>query len=100
MTPADDQYIQLLAQNKMVHDADFNDCNEAAEGRWFANQVSTAPHPLDKAKSLVKMVTDTTSMKSDQAEWEVESAVYVYAPQTIPKLKDEAAQQPPPPPAT
>ena len=26
MTPADDQYIQLLAQNKMVHNADFNDC--------------------------------------------------------------------------
>lgn len=32
MSPADDQYIKLLAQNKMVHNADFNDCSEAAEG--------------------------------------------------------------------
>ena len=95
MTPADDQYIKLLAQNKMVHTADFNDCTEAAEGRWFADQVRTAPDPYGKGKSLVKMVTDTTSMSHDQAEWEVESAIFVYAPQMIPKIKDEAAQQAP-----
>lgn len=100
LTPADEQYVQLLAQNKMVHNADFSDCNEAAEGRWFADQVRTAPDPYGKAKSLVKMVTDTTPMKSDQAEWEVESAIYVYAPQVIPKIKDEAAQQPPAQPAS
>ena len=40
------------------------------------------------------MVTDTTPMNSNQAEWEVESAIYVYAPQVIPKIKDEAAQLP------
>ena len=41
------------------------------------------------------MVTDTTPMNADQAEWEVESAIYVYAPQMIPKIKDQAAQQQP-----
>ena len=95
LSPQDEQYIALLAQNKMVHDDSFTDCHEAAEGRWFADQVRTAPDPYGKGKSLVKMVTDTTSMSHDQAEWEVESAIFVYAPQMIPKIKDEAAQQAP-----
>ncbi len=95
MTPADDQYINLLAQNSMVHSADFNDCNMTAEGRWFANQVRTSPDPLATAKKLVKMVTDTTPMDAKQAEWEVESAVYVYAPDMVPKIKDEFGQQAP-----
>lgn len=93
MTAADDQYIKLLAQNKMVHTADFDDCNMTAEGRWFANQVKNSPNPFGKAQDLVNMVTSTTPMKQPQAEWEVESAIYVYAPQVIPKIKDEAAQQ-------
>ena len=97
MSPADDQYINLLAQNKMVHSADFNDCTEATEGRWFADQVSTAPDPLGRGKELVNFVTSTTQMSSDKAEWEVESAVYVYAPQMIPKMKDEAGQAAPAP---
>ena len=95
MSPADDQYIKLLAQNKMVHNADFNDCSEAAEGRWFASQVRANPNPFGEAQELVNMVTRTTPMKQAQAEWEVESAIYVYAPDLIPKLKDEAAHQPP-----
>ena len=92
MTAQDDQYIKLLAQNKMVHTADFNDCNMSAEGRWFANQVRSSADPYGTAKNLVKMVDDTTPMDAKQAEWEVESAIYVYAPQVIPKIKDEAAQ--------
>lgn len=99
MTPADDQYIKLLAQNKMVHNADFNDCSEAAEGRWFADQVRANPNPFGEAQELVNMVTNTTSMSQSQAEWEVESAIYVYAPQLIPKLKDQAARQAPGQPA-
>ncbi|MFZ1176738.1 MAG: hypothetical protein WAO15_10825 [Mycobacterium sp.] len=95
MTAQDDQYIHLLAQNKMVHTADFDDCNMSAEGRWFANQVRTSADPYVTAKNLVKMVDDTTPMDAKQAEWEVESAIYVYAPQVIPKIKDEAAQQTP-----
>ena len=96
LTPADDQYINLLAQNKMVHNADFSDCTEAAEGRWFANQVRGAADPYGKAKELVNMVTETTGMTEDQAEWEVESAVYVYAPEMVPKIKDQYAHQAPP----
>lgn len=95
LTPADDQYIKLLAQNKMVHNADFNDCHEAAEGRWFADQVRANPNPFGEAQELVNMVTRTTPMSQAQAEWEVESAIYVYAPDLIPKLKNQAAQQPP-----
>ena len=95
MTAADDQYINLLAQNKMIHTADFNDCNMTVEGRWFADQVRHSPDPLGTARSLMKMVTDTTPMDADQAEWEVESAVYVYAPKMIPKIKDEYAHQAP-----
>ena len=95
LTAQDEQYIQLLAQNNMIHKADFNDCHEAAEGRWFADQVRTAADPMARAKALVKMVTDTTPMTHDQAEWEVESAVYVYAPEMVPKIKDEAARQAP-----
>jgi hypothetical protein len=34
-------------------------------------------------------------MDSKQAEWEVESAVFVYAPEMVPKIKDQAAHQPP-----
>jgi hypothetical protein len=91
LSPKDDQYIQLLAQNKMVHNADFSDCTEAAEGRWFADQVRNHPNPFGEAQELVNMITNTTSMSQAQAEWEVESAIYVYAPETIPKIKDQAA---------
>lgn len=91
LSPKDDQYIQLLAQNKMVHNADFSDCTEAAEGRWFADQVRNHPNPFGEAQELVNMITNTTSMSQAQAEWEVESAIYVYAPDMIPKIKDQAA---------
>ncbi len=91
LSPKDDQYIQLLAQNKMVHNADFSDCTEAAEGRWFADQVRNHPNPFGEAQELVNMITNTTSMNQAQAEWEVESAIYVYAPDVIPKIKDQAA---------
>lgn len=99
MSPADDQYIKLLAQNKMVHNADFNDCSEAAEGRWFASQVRSNPNPFGEGQELINMITRTTPMSQAQAEWEVESAVYVYAPDMIPKMKDEAARQVPGQPA-
>src|SRR5690242_1426584 len=49
LTPADDQYINLLAQNKMVHNADYSDCSEAAEGRWFADQVRANANPFGEA---------------------------------------------------
>ncbi|OBH34293.1 hypothetical protein A5692_13270 [Mycobacterium sp. E342] len=91
LSPKDDQYINLLAQNKMVHNADFSDCTEAAEGRWFADQVRNHPNPFGEAQELVNMITNTTSMDQKQAEWEVESAIYVYAPDMIPKIKDQAA---------
>jgi hypothetical protein len=91
LSPADDQYITLLAQNKMVHNADFSDCHEAAEGRWFADQVRHNPNPFGEAQELVNMVTSTTPMSQSQAEWEVESAIYVYAPDMVPKIKDQAA---------
>ncbi|OBH40527.1 hypothetical protein A5690_24715 [Mycobacterium intracellulare] len=92
MTPKDDQYINLLAQNKMIHSAEFNDCNMTAEGRWFADQVRSADNPLAAGKRLVNMVTNTTPLKPDQAEWEVESAIFVYAPEMIPAIKGQAAQ--------
>ena len=41
------------------------------------------------------MITRTTPMSQDQAEWEVESAIYVYAPEMIPKIKAEAGQSAP-----
>ena len=97
LSQADDQYINLLAQNKMTHTADFNDCHMAAEGRWFASQVRSHPNPFGEAQELVNMVTDTTHMTQAQAEWEVESAIYVYAPEMIPKIKDQAGQQMPGP---
>ncbi|ASL14670.1 hypothetical protein MINTM008_23310 [Mycobacterium intracellulare] len=93
LSPADDQYINLLAQNNMVHTAEYSDCHEAAEGRWFANQVKSSSDPFGRAKELVNMVTNTTPLKADKAEWEVESAIYVYAPEVIPKIKDQAAKQ-------
>ncbi|WP_406815044.1 hypothetical protein [Mycobacterium sp. M23085] len=92
LTPADDQYINLLAQNKMVHNADFSDCHEAAEGRWFADQVRANANPFGEAQELINMITSTTPMSQAQAEWEVESAIYVYAPDLIPKIKDQAAK--------
>ncbi len=92
LSPADDQYVNLLAQNKMVHNADFTDCHEAAEGRWFADQVRSHPYPFGEAQELVNMITNTTPMSQAQAEWEVESAIYVYAPEVIPKIKDQAAK--------
>jgi hypothetical protein len=92
LSQADDQYINLLAQNKMTHTADFTDCHMAAEGRWFADQVRSHPNPFGEAQELVNMVTNTTHMSQAQAEWEVESAIYVYAPDMIPKIKDGAAQ--------
>lgn len=91
LSPADDQYIKLLAQNKMVHTADFSDCHEAAEGRWFADQVRANPNPFGEGQELINMITNTTPMTQAQAEWEVESAIYVYAPELIPKIKDQAA---------
>lgn len=96
-SPADDQYIKLLAQNKMTHSADVNDCNLIAEGRWLADQVRTSPDPYGTARRLVQVMDDKTSMNAKQAEWEVETAIYVYAPDMIPKIKNEAAQQPPAP---
>ncbi|GAB1813794.1 hypothetical protein MUNTM_28330 [Mycobacterium sp. MUNTM1] len=97
MSPADDQYINLLAQNKMVHNADFNDCSEAAEGRWFADQVRSNPNPYGEGQELINMITRTTSMTQAQAEWEVESAIFVYAPEMIPKIKGQAGQPGPAP---
>jgi hypothetical protein len=97
LTPADDQYIKLLAQNKMVHNADYSDCHEAAEGRWFADQVRANPNPFDEGQELINMITRTTPMTQAQAEWEVESAIYVYAPELIPKIKAQAGQQAPAP---
>ncbi|CQD11413.1 hypothetical protein BN000_02387 [Mycobacterium europaeum] len=99
LSPADDQYIKLLAQNKLVHNADSSDCSEAAEGRWFAGQVRANPNPFGEAQELVNMITRTTPMNQAQAEWEVESAIYVYAPDLIPRLKDQAAGQVPGQPA-
>jgi hypothetical protein len=92
LSAADDQYINLLAQNKMTHTADFNDCHMVAEGRWFADQVRSHPNPFGEAQELVNMVTSTTPMSQAQAEWEVESAIYVYAPDVIPRIKDQAAK--------
>lgn len=92
LTQADDQYINLLAQNKMIHSAEFSDCHMVAEGRWFADQVRSHPNPFGEAQELVNMVTSTTHMSQAQAEWEVESAIYVYAPDLIPKIKDGAAK--------
>lgn len=97
LTTQDEQYINLLAQGKMIHGADFNDCHMVAEGKWFASQVRTASDPLATAKSLVKMVSDGTPMNADQAEFEVEAAIYTYAPEMVPKIKDQFAQQLPPP---
>lgn len=91
LTPKDDQYINLLAQNKLVHNAENSDCSEAAEGRWFADQVRANPNPFGEGQELVNMITRTTPMTQAQAEWEVESAIYVYAPELIPKIKDQAA---------
>lgn len=94
MSAKDDQYINLLAQNKMIHTAEFNDCSMTAEGRWFADQVRNSANPLATGNNLVNMVTNTTAMKHDQAEWEVESAIFVYAPEMIPAIKGQAAQGP------
>lgn len=94
MTPADDRYINLLAQNKLVHNADFNDCSEAAEGRWFADQVRSNPNPYGEGQELINMITRTTPMSQAQAEWEVESAIFVYAPEMIPKIKSQAPAGP------
>lgn len=97
LTPADDQYVKLLAQNKMVHNADYSDCHEAAEGRWFADQVRANPNPYGEGQELINMITRTTPMSQAQAEWEVESAIFVYAPELIPKIKAQAGQQGPGP---
>ncbi|MDM4142415.1 MULTISPECIES: hypothetical protein [Mycobacterium] len=97
LTPADDQYVKLLAQNKMVHNADYSDCHEAAEGRWFADQVRSNPNPYGEGQELINMITRTTPMSQAQAEWEVESAIFVYAPEMIPKIKSQAGQQGPAP---
>ena len=97
LSPADDQYIKLLAQNKMVHNADYSDCHEAAEGRWFADQVRANPNPFGEGQELINMITRTTPMSQAQAEWEVESAIFVYAPDLIPKIKAQAGQPGPAP---
>ncbi len=96
LTAEDDHYINLLAQDKMIHTADFTDCHMAAEGRWFADQVRHSADPLGTARSLMKMVTDTTPMTAQQAEWEVECAIFCYAPEMIPQIKDEKAHEAPP----
>ena len=43
------------------------------------------------------MITRTTPMTQAQAEWEVESAIFVYAPELIPKIKAQAGQAGPAP---
>ena len=68
LSQADDQYINLLAQNKMVHNADYSDCHEAAEGRWFADQVRANPNPFGEGQELVNMITRTTPLSQAQAE--------------------------------
>jgi hypothetical protein len=73
LTAHDEQFIHLLAQNNMIHTADFNDCRLATEGRWLADQVRTAVDPMARGKSLMTLLTDTSSMDAKQAEWEVES---------------------------
>jgi hypothetical protein len=95
LTAQDEQYIHLLAQNDMIHTSDFNDCRLTTEGRWLADQVRTAADPMARSKSLITLLTDTSSMDAKQAEWEVESAIYVYAPEMVPKIKDQAAHPPP-----
>lgn len=95
LTSQDDQYIQLLAQNTMTHRTDANDCDVAAEGRSYADQVRQSADPLGTARSLVHKVAEATSMNEQQAEWEIESAVFVYAPEMIPLIKNQLAQQPP-----
>ena len=100
LSKQDERYINLLAQDKLIHGTDFNDCHMVAEGKWFANQVRTASDPLATAKSLVKMVNDGTPMNADQAEFEVEAAIFTYAPDMVPKIKDEFAHQAPPRQAT
>ncbi len=95
MTAQDEQYINLLAQKNMIHGADVSDCNMVAEGRWFADQVRNSSDPLQTARSLVQKVSETTPMNEEQAEWEVESAIFVYAPEMIPTIKGQFAQEPP-----
>jgi hypothetical protein len=96
LTPQDDQYVNLLAQNKMVHDSSYSDCHEAAEGRWFAQQVRGNANPYGEGQELINMIVNTTGMTQAQAEWEVESAIFVYAPDLLPKIKDQAATAAPP----
>jgi hypothetical protein len=96
LTPQDDQYINLLAQNKMVHDASYSDCHEAMEGRWFADQVRANANPYGEGQELINMITSTTGMSQAQAEWEVESAIFVYAPDLLPKIKNQASTATPP----
>ena len=96
LSAQDDQYINLLAQNKMVHDASYSDCHEAMEGRWFADQVRANSNPYGEGQELINMITSTTGMSQAQAEWEVESAIFVYAPDLLPKIKDQAATAAPP----
>lgn len=50
------------------------------------------PTRTPKAQELVSMVTQTTPMNASQAEWEVESAIFVYAPDLVPKIKGRAGQ--------
>lgn len=96
LTAQDEQYISLLAQKNMIHGSDVNDCHMVAEGRWFADQVRNSADPFGTAKALMQHVINTTPMTPDQAEWEVEAAIFVYAPELIPRIKDQFARQPPP----
>jgi len=93
LTAQDEQYIGLLAQKGMIHGTEVSDCNMVAEGQWFADQVRNSPDPLGTARSLMQMVTDTTPMNKEQAEWEVESAIFIYAPEVIPRLKEQCVQE-------
>lgn len=71
-------------------------CNEAAEGHRFADDVQKSGDPMGRGTELVNFVTSTTPTNSSQAEWEVESAIYLDTPATTPKIKDEAGAQPAP----
>lgn len=95
LTAEDEQYIDLLAQKNMIHGSEVNDCDMAAEGQWFADQVRNSPDPFGTAKTLVQQVINTTPMAPDRAEWEVEAAIFVYAPELIPTIKDQFARQHP-----
>ena len=77
-----------MAQNNMIDSADFNDCRLYHRGSVVGRAAAAhRSDPMARAKSLITLLTDTTSMDAKQAEVEAQSAVYVYAPEMIPKIK-------------